>query len=73
MTSVVKANGQELIDKEMGVKAPIDPLDQIRRLYAANPTGTTQALVEALTGLIGRDLLLPEQKMSLLKAIVQSL
>jgi hypothetical protein len=73
MTKVVKANGEPLIDKEMGVKAPISPLDQIRRLYAADATGTTSALIEALTGLIGRDLLLKEQKMALLKAVVASL
>lgn len=73
MTKVVKANCQELVNQEMGVKAPINSLDQIRRLYAANPTQTTEALIEALTGLVGRNLLLPEQKMSLLKAIVQSL
>ena len=73
MTSVVKANGQELVDQQMGVKAPINPIDEIRRLYAANPTKTTAALVEALTGLVGRNLLSQEEKMILLKALVNSL
>lgn len=73
MTNVVKANGGKLVDREMGVKAPIDPLSEIRRLYAANPTETTEALIEALTGLAGRDLLLPEQRKTLLKALVNSL
>ena len=73
MTSVVKANGQELVDQQMGVKAPINPIDEIRRLYAANPTQTTAALVEALTGLVGRNLLSQEEKMILLKALVNSL
>lgn len=70
MTNVVKANGKVLINESMGVKAPID---EIRRLYAANPTQTTAALVEALTGLVGRNLLSQEEKMILLKALVNSL